>query len=449
MKQTYSYKEKIIQFFLLFLPIFLTQASLIGTNVLSTVFSGHASTIDLAGIAIGSNLWIPIYTGMIGVFLGITPILSQYLGAQRLDRIAPTIWQGIYIAVFSGLLILLIGFLAADLILSHMQLDPAVYHIAITYLAIIAAAIIPVFILTTLRNVVDSHGFTHLSMGVLLFHFCMVTFLFYGLVFGNFGFPRFGGLGTGYALVIADWVTCILFFLILRYKEPFRSYALFRHIPAPSWMLCREQLKVGIPIGISIFCEVSIFSIVTLLMSEFGTQVIAAHQSAISFATLTYIIPVSLAMTSTILISYEIGAKRFHDVRQYTYITLGITACLALSVAAFAFFNLPLIASFLSSDKQLLPLLSQFIVYSVFYILTDAFGTPTQGILRGYKDVKIISIGAFICYWIISLPLGYILAHYTPLQPFGYWAGLSVGLTIAGCIYNYRLYQTQKKYYQE
>lgn len=449
MKQTYSYKEKVYQFLLLFLPIFLTQTSLIGTNVLSTIFSGHASTIDLAGIAIGSNLWIPIYTGMLGVFLGITPIISQYIGANKTNAVGPAIWQGIYIAIFSGLMIILAGYILVEPLLSFMKLDPAVSHIASTYLTIISAAIVPVFILTTLRNVIDAHGYTPISMMVLFFHFCLVFLLFYTFVFGHFGFPRLGGLGTGYALVIADWITCTVFFVILCTKKPFSSYQLWRHIPKPSWPICLDQLKVGIPIGISIFCEVSIFSLVTLLMSEFGTQVIAAHQSAISFATLTYIVPVSLAMTSTILISYEIGANRVHDVCQYTRLTFTITAILACSVALFSWTHLELLTTFLSSDPLLRPLLSQFIVYSLFYILADAFGTPTQGILRGYKDVTIISFGAFICYWVISLPLGYYFAHYTDLAPFGYWAALSIGLTIAGIVYNSRLYYTQRKYRQE
>src|SRR5699024_63537 len=151
-------------------------------------------------------------------------------------------------------------------------------------------------------------------------------------IFGKLGLPAFGGVGSGIATAITYWIICIIAFILLKKLEPFRSYHLFTGWAMPSLKAWLEQLKIGVPIGFAIFFETSIFSAVTLLMSAYSTYTIAAHQAAINFASLLYMIPLSVGMGLTIAVGYELGAKRYQDARDYG--KLGIVSGVIIAVIA-------------------------------------------------------------------------------------------------------------------
>lgn len=208
----------------------------------------------------------------------------------------------------------------------------------------------------------------------------------------------------------------------------------------------REQLKIGLPIGFAMFFETSIFSAVTLLMSVYSTYTIAAHQAAINFASLLYMIPLSVGMALTIAIGYEIGGKRFDEARIYGYIGISGGIFIAIFAGLVLYLTNDWVAAMYSSNQEVIELTKQFIYYAIFFQLADAFGAPIQGALRGYKDVNMTFIMAFVSYWIIGLPTGWLLANYTALEPFGYWVGIIVGLSCGAVALLWRLLYLQKKY---
>jgi len=184
-------------------------------------------------------------------------------------------------------------------------------------------------------------------------------------------------------------------------------------------------------------------------MSEYGTVFLAANQAAISYSTLTYTVPWSISLAATIVVGYEVGAKQYKTAQQYAVLcqmTALIIACFT-SAATFIFIN-P-IASLFTSDTTTFIHIKAFITFAVIFAFCDAMGTPVQGILRGYKDVKSITWIAFITYWIISLPLGLGLSHWTYLGAYGYWVGFIISLGIAAIAYNTRLWGHTAYIYQQ
>lgn len=298
-------------FLILFFPLLFTQVAQIGTSVFSSIFSGQAGTVDLAGVAVAVNIWVPIFAGVCGLFFGVSPIISQLRGARKDSRIPMYIAQSLYIAVFFTVVAIALGSLVLPPFLDFMGLEPAVRYIAGEYLFALALGILPMFLMATMRYVVDAHGMTHISMAIIVFHMVVTVLLFRLLIFGGLGIAPMGGIGTGYALTIASWIAFFIFAAVFQWKEPFRSYAIWTKPRPVSWAHCYHQLQLGIPIFIAVFCETSLFSIVGLLMAEFGTLYLAANQAAISYATLTYTIPWSVSLTATIVIGYEVGAKNF------------------------------------------------------------------------------------------------------------------------------------------
>lgn len=446
MYETTTLKEKLKLFFIIFIPIFVTQVSMYLMNFFDTVMSGQASAADLAGVAIGSSLWVPVFTGINGILLAITPIIAQLTGAKADKDIPKKVQQGIYLAIALALLVILVGAFVLNPILQAMDLENEVRHVAKFYLISLATGIVPLFVFNTLRCFIDALGQTRISMMIILVSLPLNIFFNYIFIFGKFGIPAFGGIGAGIATSITYWFISGIAFGVIYKMQPFRAYRIFANWIAPSLSAWREQLKIGIPIGFSIFFETSIFSAITLLMSVYSTYTIAAHQAAMNFASLLYMIPLSVGMALTIAVGYEVGAKRFSEARVYGYIGISGGLFIAIFCGLILYIFNDTVASMYNSNPEVIALTKQFIYYAIFYQLADAFGAPVQGILRGYKDVNITLVIALLSYWVVGLPSGWILANYTTLEPFGYWIGIIVGLSCGAIALLVRLFYLQKKY---
>lgn len=448
MHETARLRDKLKLFSIILIPILITQVSMYLMNFFDTVMSGRVSAGDLAGVAIGSSLWMPIFTGINGIMLAITPIIGQLIGAQADNQVSKKVQQGIYLAIALALVIFIAGSFALQPILNIMDLADNVRHVAKFYLITLVAGIVPLFIFNTLRCFIDALGKTRVSMLIILFSLPLNVLLNYIFIFGKFGIPSFGGIGSGIATAITYWLICLIAAFVIYRFQPFRGFHVFSNWVKPSVKAWWEQLRIGIPIGFAIFFESSIFSAVTLLMSVYSTYTIAAHQAAMNFASLLYMLPLSVGMALTIAVAYEIGAGRFKDARTYTYIGIGSGIFIALFAGLILYiFNGP-VAALYNNNPNVIALTKQFIYFAIVYQLADAFGAPIQGALRGYKDVNITLIIALVSYWIVGLPTGWLLANFTSLEPFGYWVGLIIGLTCGAIALLLRLVRVQKKYHK-
>ncbi|WP_424475058.1 MATE family efflux transporter [Oceanobacillus kimchii] len=445
MYQTTTLRDKIKLFIIILLPILITQVSINLMSFFDTMMSGQFSASDLAGVAIGSSLWVPILTGINGIVLSITPIIAHLIGAKNKQDIPHVIQQGMYLSIALSVIIILIGGLALDPILQAMSLEKEVQHIAKYYLITLGSGIVPLFLFHTIRSFMDGLGQTRSSMIIILISLPINVILNYILIFGKFGIPAFGGVGAGIATSLTYWIISGISIFMIHRVYPFRSYKIFQKILPPTLSYWWDQLKIGLPIGLAIFFETSIFSAVTLLMSEYNTNTIAAHQAAMNFAGLLYMLPLSVGMALTIAVGFEVGAKRLQDAKSYTYMGIvgGLLIAIFAGIILYTFDDI--VAKLYNSDPQVIELTKQFIIFAIFYQLADAIGAPIQGALRGYKDVNMTLVIALISYWIIGLPIGYVLANYTALEPFGYWVGIIVGLSAGAIALLARLLFIQKR----
>src|SRR5690625_1088215 len=446
MYETNTWKEKIKLFLVILVPILITQVSMYLMNFFDTVMSGRAGAIDLAGVAIGSSLWVPIFTGINGVIIALTPIIAHLSGAKETTGIKYKVQQGIFLSIALAIVVIIAGGLAIHPVLQMMDLEKEVRHIAKYYLISLGAGIVPLFVFNTLRAFMDALGKTRTSMIIILWTLPINVLFNYVFIFGKFGVPAFGGIGSGIATAITYWVSCLIAIYIILRTPHFSLYAIFKEWTKPIFSDWIEQLKIGIPIGMSIFFETSIFSAVTLFMSVYSTYTIAAHQAAINFASLLYMVPLSVGMGLTIAVGYELGAKRYQDARDYG--KLGIVSGVIIAVIAglILFVFDEQVAKLYNTNPEVIELTKQFIYYAIFFQLADAFGAPIQGALRGYKDVNVTFVISLVSYWVIGLPSGWLLANFTALEPFGYWLGLIIGLSAGAIALLSRLFFLQRKY---
>lgn len=446
MQQTTNFKEKIKQLLIIVIPIFITQVGMFSMNFFDTTMSGHFSANDLAGVAIGSSIWVAVYTGLSGILVAITPIVAQLIGGKKEKQVAFHIIQGLYLSIIMAIVVIILGAIFLNPILNHMNLNIKVQNIAHDYLVALSFGMIPLFMFQVQRSFIDALGKTKVSMLITLSALPVNLLFNYLLIFGKIGFSAFGGVGAGYATAITYWIITFISFFIIKYNHPFSAFQIFEKFFKVSFRKWAEILKIGIPIGLSIFFETSIFSAVTLLMSHFDTVTIASHQSAMNFASLLYMIPLSISMALTIVVGFEVGAKRYLDAKQYSWLGVLLAISLAIINGLILVGFRHQIAGIYSTDPEVINLTADFLLYALFFQLSDAIQAPVQGSLRGYKDVNITFVMSLVSYWVIGLPLGYYLGNNSDWGAFGFWIGLITGLAVGAICLASRLVMIQKRW---
>ncbi|MEW5595967.1 MATE family efflux transporter [Peribacillus frigoritolerans] len=449
MNQTYTKSQKIRLLFYILIPILITQISMYAMTFFDVMMSGQYSTQDVAGVSIGSSLWTPVYTGLSGILIALTPVVSQLVGSRQSKSVSYSVMQAIYLAVALALFILIIGAFSLNPVLNAMDLEDSVHMVAHDYLIALSLGIIPLFIYNALRAFIDALGQTRISMIITLCALPVNVLFNYLLIYGKFGFPELGGVGSGYATAITYWLIALVAILVVIKINPFSTYQVFTEFFRVSWKEWRALLLIGVPIGLAIFFETSIFSAVTLLMSKYDTVTIASHQIAMNFASLLYMIPLSISMALTIVIGFEIGAARYKDAKEYSWIGISMALTMSLVLSTILFLFREPVASLYTKDHEVMMLTSHFLIYAIFFQISDALQAPIQGILRGYKDVNVTFAMSLVSYWILGLPIGYFFAKFTDMGAFGYWIGLISGLALGAIGLAARLWFIQQVKYKK
>ena len=427
------------------LPIFVTQLAVMGMSFFDTVMSGQSGAADLAGVAIGANVWMPFFTSLNGILIALMPIVAQHVGAGRREEISHAVMHGIYLAFIIGALVIIGVWFFIDDALLIMGLEPEVKRIASGYLKALTLGIVPIFACSILRGFVDTLGYTTMTMRIFLLTLPLNIVFNYLLIFGKFGFHRLGGIGAGYATSLSYWLVCLFFLFVINRIDKLRTYHVFSTWRQVSFKLMKEHLHIGIPIGISIFFETSIFGVVAIFMAKFGTTAIAAHQAAINFTSLLYMLPLSFSLALTILVGIKVGAKDYKEAADYGHIGIMTNLTLALFFVLLLAFGREYVAMLYSQDQEIIKLAGEFLFYAAFFQLLDGTATPIQGILRGYKDVKAAFYASLFAYWGICLPFGYILDVYLGHGPYSYWQSLITGIFFSAAFLLIRLRSMQRK----
>lgn len=432
--------KRILQFML---PILLTMLTVAGMNAIDIIMSGHASTADLAGVSVGNSIWFPIYTGFNGVIIALTTIIAHLLGQNNSQAVSHALKHGLYLAIFTGCAIILVINLIISNINAFIQIEPYVQEVALGYIRAISWGVIPLCICNTLRQFIEALNFARIISVIYLSALPLNALINYGLIFGNWGLPKLGGIGAGYATALTYSLICLVLIVIVTKQQPFRDYRPFQSIKLNCQMFL-EQLKLGLPIGFSIFLEMSIFSLTALIISKFGTITIAANQAAFSAVTIIYMFLLSLSIALNIVISYELGANNPQNAKQFASYGLKFSLLLSVGVIIILFFTRPQVAALYSSDPLAQSLIEKFLVYVLFYQFADAILTPSQGILRAYKDVNMAFYISLVAYWLVCFPVGYILDNYYNFGAIAYWNGFVCGMSVGAILSLARIRYLQK-----
>ena len=445
MHTTETIKDKIILFLKIFFPILIYQFANFSASFVDTTMTGQYNTLDLAGVSIATSLWNPFFTFLTGIVSALVPIIGHHLGQGKKKEVSSDFYQFLYLALALSIVLFGLVFFLAPIVLQFMGLEVAVSSVAIRYLWLLAIGIIPLLLFSVIRSLLDALGLTRLSMYLMLLLLPLNSGFNYLLIYGAFGFPELGGAGAGLGTSMAYWALLGISILVLLKQEKLKELHLERRLPLDSYKI-KEAIKLGLPIGGTVFAEVAIFSAVGLIMAKFSSLIIASHQSAMNFSSLMYAFPMSISTAMAIVVSYEVGAKRQEDAKKY--IKIGRLSAMAFAILTLSFLYIfrENVASLYGHDSEFIQLTASFMTYSLFFQLADTFAAPLQGILRGYKDTVIPFYLGLLGYWGVAIPLGLFLDYSTDLDAYSYWIGLIVSLVVSGILYQWRLQVIMKRF---
>jgi multidrug resistance protein, MATE family len=322
-----------------------------------------------------------------------------------------------------------------------MQVDAAVQPLCKVYLEGIAFGIPGLMLFQVLRSLSDGHGKSKPVMATQLIALLVNLPLNYVFIHGLFGAPKLGGAGCGWATGCVMWLQLVL--LALYQRARWYPLLLGSGLRGPNGAQLLALLKLGLPIGGAMFSETSIFAGAALLIGRLGATTLAAHQIALNFSALMFMVPTSLGHALTVKIGHMLGAGEPFRARRFAGFGALTSILFALCSAALMLLFPHYIAAAYTTDEAVRALTMALLVYSASFQLFDGLQVTAIGSLRGYHDTRATMVITVLAYWGVGLPLGYALGLTDSLGPqrgvFGLWTGLIGGLAVAALLLNWRL----------
>ena len=448
MSQVTSTRYELKQLFQLMIPILVTQFAQAGFGLIDTIMAGHLSANDLAAIAVGVGLWIPIMLLFSGIMIATTPLVAEAQGARTPEKIATIARQSLWVALILGIIAGLI-LQAMPLLLPLLGIPENLLPKASLFLHAIGFGMPAVTMYAALRGYSEAIGHPRPVTVISLIALVALIPLNFIFMYGIGPIPALGSAGCGFATAILQW---LMFIALAIYILKSSSYK--RTQPLKAWeklnsYWAQRILKLGLPIGLAIFFEVSLFSTAAIVLSPLGEVTIAAHQIAISLTSILFMIPMSLAIALTIRIGIHYGEKNIAAMQKVQVLGLLTGTILALISMAFLWFLKTEIISFYTQDYDVAVIAMHLILFAIAYQLMDSWQVSAAGCLRGMQDTKAPMWITMVAYWIVAFPIGIYLVRYTNTGAGGVWIGLIIGLTVACILLLGRLYLNNKKLNRE
>ncbi|TXD97929.1 MATE family efflux transporter [Psychrobacter frigidicola] len=441
-----DFKSYSMRLGILALPILITQFCQAALGVVDAIMAGQVSALDLAAVAVGSGIWLPLFLLVTGILIATTPLIGEAVGQNKHDQVPHITQQSLWTAGVLGIL----GFIIVNLmpnVLGIMGVPANIQPIAAEYLHGVSFGFPALAAYAVLRSYCEALGRPEPVTIISIIGLLADIPLNYIFIHGLFGMPEMGGAGCGVATAIVLWINVLLLaaYTTFTKRQQFASTRFFYSFTAPNREQITKLLKLGIPIGISIFFEASLFSLGALVISPLGELATASHQVALSVTSQLFMIPISVAMALTIMVSNRFGEKNLLAVRQVQATGLIWTVVIALVCMLGIWIFRPQLAAAFTDNLEVRAQAMHLLIFALAYQLFDGWQVNIAGILRGMQDTTVPMWVTLFCYWIVALPLGIYMVRYTDIGAQGFWMALIAGLVLSSILLTLRLIYQQKR----
>lgn len=416
---------------LLALPMMVAQLAQVGMGFVDTVMAGRVSAEDLAAVGLGSSIFITFYVTLIGIPTALNPILSHLFGANQREELAQEAQQGIWLSFLLGLAAMVIMWLLTIPLAAWLKLQPYTVETTVLYVFGVSLGVPAAIVQRALQAYTAALNRPHPVMWIGLVGLLLNIPLNYILIHGLFGMPRLGGAGCGFATAAVMWFNALGLWLYIAKSKYFQAFGLNQNWSWPKWSRIRHTVRLGLPISLSFFLEVSLFSFIALLIANLGEHFVAAQQVVIVISSMIYMLPQTLGAATSVRVGHTLGAGE--RIRAYYVSGVGMIAgMIGASITAMILvgWRLPILKLF-TQDAAVIATGMNLLLFAAVFQIADATQTIASGALRGYKVTKIPMLIHAVAFWLLGLGLGYVLAFTVGWGLYGFWAALVVSLTTA------------------
>lgn len=429
-------------------PLLVAQTAQMGTGVVDTMMAGHYSDQDLAAIAVGFNIWLPLYLLILGTLFATATIVAQDFGAGRVAKIREQLPQALWLATLLSLIVTPLCY-HSEPVLNLLGLDPGTATKADAYVEKVALGFPAVGLFMALRYHTQGLGFTTPFAVASTVGFVANIPLNYALIYGKFGMPSMGAEGCGVATAISMWLSAAVITLYVVNASPLRPYLPPWRLVAPNAAQLKEILRLGIPIGMTFFLEVGVFSLIALMIATLGDTAMAAHQIAFNIWDMFYIPMLAVGTAMATRIGHAIGAGDPDRVRRALFVGSMLAAAISLLTMAALLLMPDLIIALYSDSAEIRQLATRLIRLAALFILMDAVQIVGSFIMRAYKETRFPFVVTMVSYWLIALPIGWWFGLQTGASPedgaAAFWLAIIVGISICAALIAWRVTQLMRR----
>ena len=424
-------------------PVFLGQIAQIAMSFVDTVVAGRAGSVDMAAVAVATSFWIPGIMFGQGLLMAITPLVAQALGAGNRIKSRHFLRQGLWLAAGISLLLMAVFLTISRTITLWGTMDALLAQKTAEYLFAVLWGVPALMLFVVQRCFLEGHGRTRPAMVAGFVGLALNVPLNIIFVFGKFGLPAMGAAGCGVATAILFWVMAAAMVFFVRHTD--------KDAPAvekPSPVILKRVIRIGLPSAFAMLNETAAFSLIALIVSPLGVTTVAGHQIAINISAFVWMCPFSIGAASTIRVGTLLGAGNIEGAKRTRLTALTLTLVMAFVLAVVIFLVRYPVAALYTTDTAVIDMAALLLICEVFYQFPDGVQTNTLCALRGWNDTRAIFCISFIAYWIVSLPLGWVLCMTDlitskPLGVLGFWIALIVGLSVAAVLYLVRIHRLE------
>jgi MATE family multidrug resistance protein len=421
--------------------------------LVDNIMVGQLGSAELAAVSLGNSFMFVAMSLGVGFSTAITPLVAEADGEGNREKGKSSFKHGLFLCIVLGVALFATVMFAKPL-MYVMKQPPEVVDLAMPYLTLVAASLVPLIIFQGFKQFSDGMSMTRFPMYATIVANLVNVLLNYMFIFGKFGAPELGVVGAAIGTLVSRVVmVCYLWYLLSR-KEKSRYFVTSIKIFTLSKTMLKKLLNLGFPSAMQMFFEVAIFTSAVWLSGILGKNPQAANQIALNLASMTFMVAMGFSVAAMIRVGNQKGLKNFRELRRVAISIVLLTSILALVFAVFfILFNGELPKIFLdynsvtdfADNHEVVSIAAQLLIIAAIFQFTDALQVVALGALRGMQDVKIPTVICFIAYWIIGFPISYYLSMETSLESMGIWIGLLAGLSASGIMLFIRFNYLSKK----
>ncbi len=425
------------------LPLIASNVAQFAIHMTDTIMLGWYDVTALAAVTIASTMFFVTFIVGAGFAFAVTPLVAEAAEAGDEVQVRRITRMGLWLSVIYGVLFT-VPFIWAEEILIAVGQDVIVAAMAQDYLIIIAWQMVPALLVMTLKSYLAALEHTAVIFWATVGTALLNAIVNYALIFGNFGFPEMGIQGAAIASVMVTLVTVVV--LLVYGLRVLPQYKLLQNLWRSDWEIMVKVFRLGLPIGLTSLAEGGLFSASAVMMGWIGPIALAAHGIAIQLASLTFMVHIGLSQAATVRAGRALGRRDEVNLRKGAAMAILLSTLFAL-VTVVIFLAIPewLVSAFIDPDEpekaRLLDIGVTLLAMAALFQLVDAAQVMALGLLRGLQDTTVPMIMATVSYWVIGLPVSYVLAFPMGLEGVGLWLGLVVGLTVAAITMMWRFWR--------